>query len=255
MRINRQMGETMKKQLLFVILMFLLSPCGSVGQPATPTQPLPTDASPPPQPLPTDASPPPPTQPLPTDTSLPPSSIPPTATPDPTAGWLQYSNPQIGYALKYPAECSFGPLPGYCKQGPPEERPPECLCFLNGDDPFEVWFQSFVGDPAEGLTLVTLTIVSYDTPEYNPPAGTDLGSWLATHFSFLSGDIPTEPNAFLGGLPAVSIYKPGSPQAYAAEELFVIKDGRLIRITMVDVDVQEHRDLYDLILSTFTFLN
>lgn len=57
----------------------------------------------------------------------------------------------------------------------------------------------------------------------------------------------------LGGWPAVRIYSPGSPQANAAENIFVLKNGKLIQIMMIDVDVPELRERYETILSTFEF--
>ncbi len=65
--------------------------------------------------------------------------------------------------------------------------------------------------------------------------------------------MPVEPNQIIDGLPAASIYTPGSQQAFASENIFVIKDGKLIQIYMIDVDVEEHRELYENILTTFQF--
>ena len=42
--------------------------------------------------------------------------------------WKTFTNEQFGYSFEVPAFCYEGPLPGDCKQSPPEERPEECLC-------------------------------------------------------------------------------------------------------------------------------
>jgi hypothetical protein len=189
----------------------------------------------------------------PTDTIAPPTMTPLPPTPDLTAAWQEYVNAVLGYSFKYPAGCSFGPMGADCKQAPPEERPLECLCFLNAEDPYAVGMQTFLGNPEEGLTLVTFMLEHHDTPAYNPPEGEEWIPWIHQTWGYLSEDIPDESNLELGGLPVVRIYTPGSPQAYATENIFVMREGKLIKIMMIDVDVEEHRELYETILSTFQF--
>ncbi|MFC2043452.1 membrane lipoprotein lipid attachment site-containing protein [Chloroflexota bacterium] len=219
----------MKKMLFAYLLMFLVAACSSAILQPTFTRAPPTD---------TIASP--------TTTPIPP-------TPDVTTGWPEYVNADFGYSFKYPADCSFRPMAADCKQKPPEERSPECLCFLNAENPNEVLMQSFVGNAEEGFTLVTFSVTYYDTPAFNPPEGEELTSWLNIQWSYLSEDMPVEPNLIIDGLPAASIYTPGSQQAFASENIFVIKDGKLIQIYMIDVDVEEHREIYENILATFQF--
>lgn len=191
--------------------------------------------------------------PAPTNTIASPTDTPVAPTPDVNADWLEYFNAELGYSFKYPAGCSFGPVAADCKQSPPEERPLECLCSLNAEDPNVVSLESFLGNPEEGLTGVPFIVQHYDTPAYNPPEGEEWIPWINKNYSFLSEDIPDEPNLTLGGLPAVRIYTPGSPQAYAAENIFVLKEGKLIKIYMIDVDVEEHREYFENILATFQF--
>ena len=219
----------MKKMPFLALLIFLVAACSSAVLQPTFTQTLPTDAI---------ASP--------TTTPIPP-------TPDVTDDWPEYVNAEFGYAFKYPAGCFFGPMGADCKQKPPEERSPECLCFLNAENPNEVLMQSFVGNAEEGFTLVTFSVAHRDSQAFNPPEGEELTSWLNSQWSYLSEDMPVEPNQIIDGLPAASIYTPGSQQAFASENIFVIKDGKLIQIYMIDVDVEEHRELYENILTTFQF--
>jgi hypothetical protein len=58
-------------------------------------------------------------------------------------------------------------------------------------------------------------------------------------------DIPNEPNAKVGGIPAIRLYTPSSPMAFSSEEIYFIQDGKLLRILMHDVDEQANRELYD----------
>lgn len=177
-----------------------------------------------------------------------------TGTPtDTSSEWQVYQNDELGYSFEYPAECTFGPMPTNCKQFPPEERPVECLCFLDTNNPNEVFMQAFLGDEDEGLSLASFTIAHYDTPPFNPPEDEDLISWLNSEFSY-AGEIPLEPNMTISGIPAVRVYNPGSQQSLSSEEIYILRDGRLIRISMLDVDIDIQRDLYEDILATFELI-
>ncbi len=112
--------------------------------------------------------------------------------------------------------------------------------------------QAFLGEAEEALTLTTFSVVHYDSPAFNPPEGEDLISWLNSEFSY-AGEIPAEPNMTICGTPAARVYNPGSQQSPSSEEIYILKDGILIRISILDVDVEEHRELYEKILSTFQF--
>lgn len=63
------------------------------------------------------------------------------------------------------------------------------------------------------------------------------------------GEIPNEPNAKVGGMPAVRLYVPPSPMAFSWQVIFFIKDGKLLEIRMHDVDEKANRELYDRISS------
>ena len=166
--------------------------------------------------------------------------------------WITYINEKYDYKLNYPPDCTFGALPGYCKERPPEERPKECLCFINGQNPDEAFLQAFLGE-GDQLTLAGLTVTHYDTPVYNPPPGTDLVEWIKANFSETFDDIPDETNTEIGGISAVSIYSPSSPMAPSYEEIYFIKDGILFRINMLDVDNETNREFYDFVLHSFNF--
>jgi hypothetical protein len=94
-----------------------------------------------------------------------------------------------------------------------------------------------------------------DTPAFNPPEGVMLAEWLNSEWSYISDEIPTEPNLTLDGQPAVLIYAPGGQGVYPAEYIFFLKNGKLFQITMIDVDPEEHQAIYEGILSSFRFVD
>jgi heat shock protein HslJ len=188
-----------------------------------PLPPTPTTVPPTPTPVP------------PTPTSIPPE--------DETADWKIYTNERYGYSLRYPPDCTFGPMPRGCKQKPPEERPPECLCFLNAEDPDRVFLQAFTGEK-DDLTLATFSVSRL---AHDPPPGTDLIEWIREKVHYEK--IPEEPNAKVGDIPAVRFYSPRSPQAPSYEEIYFVKDNKFLLISMLDVDEKANRELYDRISS------
>ena len=144
---------------------------------------------------------------------------------------------------KHPAGCSLGLLDADCGLTPPEERSAECLCSL----------ESLLGNTEAGFRLASFYVLHYGAPETYPPEGTDLSSWLTSQHHVLPEDMPAEPNLVIDGLAAVRVYIPDFQRTFAAEEIFVIRNGKLITIRMLDVDVEEHRELYENILSTLRF--
>jgi hypothetical protein len=44
-------------------------------------------------------------------------------------------------------------MPANCKGNPPEERPPECLCFLDTENPNEVFMQALIAGEGEGFLM------------------------------------------------------------------------------------------------------
>lgn len=222
----------MKTWLTFAVLAVVLFGCSSAT-------PQPTDL-----PIP------------PTDTVAPPATVAPTvipATPDVSEDWPVYANEVFGYSFKYPSECFFGPMPADCKQSPPEERAPECLCFLDAENPLEVYLQAFVGDPDEELRLAPFHVVHYDSWAFNPPVGVDLIAWLNDQWSYMSEYIPAEPNAIIDEIPVVWVSVPESPMTPSSDEIYFIRNDQLVRITMLQMD--QNRELYEQILSTFQFID
>ena len=171
------------------------------------------------------------------------------ASPPPPTDWETYTNQTYSYSFDHPAECLSGPLPGYCKQDPPEDRPPECWCFVNGENPDNVVMQAHLGDD---LSLATFSVSHYSTEPYNPPEGTELVAWLQEQFSYQ--DIPDVANFEVDGTPAVKVYTPGGHGAYSQENIYFLRGDKLFNISMVDVDNAELKDFYDQVVATFISL-
>ena len=167
--------------------------------------------------------------------------------------WKTFTNEKFGYSFEVPAFCYEGPLPGDCKQAPPEERSEECLCHVDGTDPEFVTFQKFT-ITSEETSLATILIMSPGTLAYSPDEGTDLVSFIQQEWSDMGlGELPDEPNLDLDGLQAVSLLIPQSQGGAAAQEVFFIKENRLFRITMIDNLVESNMELYEHFLESFAF--
>jgi hypothetical protein len=165
--------------------------------------------------------------------------------------WQDYTNEKYGYSLKYPADCSYGPLPGECKQSPPEERSQECLCYFNAENPDSVSLGTFTGTKPDLVGAFFDVFHSVDVDSYNPPVDTDLIQWVKDNFSYHE-NIPDKINTEIAGIPAVSVYTPFSGMAWSQEDIYFIKDGKLFKISMLNVDNEDNKDLYSQILSTFS---
>ena len=169
---------------------------------------------------------------------------------NPTDEWNLYENEKYGYSFMYPTDCYYGRMPSDCKEKPPEERRAECLCFLDGENPDNVFLQAFLGD-GEQLTLAGFTVSHHDSGVFNPPPDTDLASWINDNYSEMFEDNPEQPNMDIGGVPAVRLYSPQSPMAPSYEDIWFFQKDILLQINILDVDNQSNRELYDQILSTF----
>jgi hypothetical protein len=113
--------------------------------------------------------------------------------------------------------------------------------------------QALLGNVEEGFTLANFYVLHYETPEFYPPEGEELTSWLISQHHVQPEDMPDEPNLVIDGIPAVRVYHQW--RAETAEEIYVIRNGRLISILMMHVDVEEHRELYENILTTLRFID
>jgi hypothetical protein len=224
----------MKTSTLIILLTIVLVSCSPATTPPTNTPSPPTATA---ELIPTQA----------------PTSIP--ATPDATADWPMYENAVLGYSFKYPAGCFFGPMPVGCKGNPPEERPPECLCFLDTENPNEVFMQALIAGEGEDFLMASFYVTHYGSDLFNPPAGVELISWLNENLSFLPPDlIPGESNYNLDGLPAVWISIPGGQGGASSDEIYFIWNDKLIKILMLGMEIDQPREINENILSSFQLI-
>ena len=165
--------------------------------------------------------------------------------------WQTYTNDQYGYSFEFPSGCFYGPMPGDCKQKPPEERAPECLCFLNGEDPDNVFFQKIEIGEGGDLPMASFSISYYDSPEHNPPADAELVSWVEENWAWMFEDDPETRNTDIGGVPALEVVTPQSTMAPSTRTIFFIKADKLFSIYLIDSNNETSNALYDKVLSSF----
>ena len=169
---------------------------------------------------------------------------------EPTTEKNIYTNEKYGYTFMYPTDCYFGQMPRDCKEKPPEERRAECLCFLDSTNPDRIFLQAFLGD-IDQLSLAQFVVSHSDSPVFNPPQGTDLNSWIKENYSEMFEEIPDEPNMELGGIPAVRVIYPRSPQSPGFENIYYLHNELIFEIGLLAVDNEDNVELYDQLLSTF----
>ena len=169
-----------------------------------------------------------------------------------TGDWKSFKNDTYGYSFEVPSSCFEGPLAAGCKQNPPEERPEECLCIVNGTDPDFVTFQRITMENGKAI-MASISIMSPDTEAYSPE-GTDLVPFVQQEFGeFYSTDIPDESNMELDGQPALRVQVTGGQGVGDYEDIFFILGDRLFKITTLDITEEINATLYDHMLSSFKF--
>jgi hypothetical protein len=158
---------------------------------------------------------------------------------------------EFDFSFMVSEACFEGPLPGDCKQHPPEERPEECLCFVDTTNPQMVNYQKF-DLTGENTRMASISIISPDTPAFSPGEDDDLVQFIKQEWSYLDlEDLPETPNLDLDGVPAVSLLIPPTQGGAASQEVFFIKDARLFNISMLSNLDPVNAQLYEDFLDTF----
>ena len=125
-------------------------------------------------------------------------------------------------------------------------------CFLDNKDPDRVFLQAFLGN-VENLSLAEFAVSHPDTPVYNPPPGAELVPWLKEGLSELHEKIPVQPNMELDGIEAVRISTSRSEMAPSYDDIYLILNGKMFNIKLLEPDFEENAELYNQMLSTFRF--
>jgi hypothetical protein len=94
-----------------------------------------------------------------------------------------------------------------------------------------------------------ITVSSYESDFYRPPAGTDVVEWVSNS-GMINGEIDS--GVEIDGRPSAHVAAPASPQAYAVDEYYVIQGDRLFRIAITHCGRQDW-GVYDPFLASFTF--
>jgi hypothetical protein len=111
----------------------------------------------------------------------------------------------------------------------------------------------FSGPLVEGEHWPVLTVSHYDSEFYRPPAGTNIGQWIADSEIITYDAIDSEMT--IAGLPAVRLRAEAGPGWYASDAYYLIKDGQLFQILILHTGGQEDWVLYDRFLQGLTFLD
>ncbi len=139
-------------------------------------------------------------------------------------GWETYASEKFGYTLKYPGDVEI------------EVSDPEKSV-------------GFVGALVDEEGWPRLGVQHFDSDFYHPPQGTDVYQWVID-------SVPYDeigPEIEVAGLPTVHLIDERSPQAYAADRYYFIKDDQLFAILILHVGDRQDWDLYNKFLDGFAF--
>ncbi len=139
-------------------------------------------------------------------------------------GWETYTNEMFGYTLKYPGDAEI----------------------IGADLDATV---DFLGPLVDNERWPWLTVSHLDGDFYHPPAGADIYEWVTESIPY--DEIGPDYN--VAGIPTVHLVDERSPQAYASDRYYFVKDGQLFVIMVLHAGDQEDWDLYNKFLKSFTF--
>ena len=145
----------------------------------------------------------------------------------PESGWLTYTDEKLGYSFEYPADCTLtnndDPRKNVEITGPLVEN--------------ENWPMLYFNHPGEDEA-------------YRPSEDADLAKWLTDHY--LSAE-PRVEDVQIAGVTAVHTRHERSPQSYAFDTYFFVKNGLLYSVTILHTGDKEDWQLYDHFLNSIQF--
>jgi hypothetical protein len=141
--------------------------------------------------------------------------------------WGTYRNEEHGYEVKFP--------PGVTPLWDDQAR---AVTFEGPLEDNEHWPMFFVG---HATTLF-----------YNPDDSTSVREWVESHSGLPENSFSEDIE--IAGLEAYHLVQSRSPQAYAADHYYLIKDSQLFSIVILHAGDKQDWPMYNQFLASFTFL-
>lgn len=138
-------------------------------------------------------------------------------------GWKTYSNRLLGYSLEYPTILS-----------------------IMGNNLDE--YVEFTGPLSDNEWWPQISVAHYSSSFYRPEPGAKVSEWVKPFPEYSLGD-----KISIAGLDTVHYVQAKTPQAWAADYYYFIKDNQLYNITILHTNDQRDWNLYNKILDSFTF--
>lgn len=140
-----------------------------------------------------------------------------------TVFWRVFENKEHAYTVSYPG-----------------------ICNISGDLKNSV---DFTGPLEDNEWWPKITINHNNSEFYRPPAGTDVKEWVKKFPAFENGSDTT-----IDGLPTVHFVQSRTPQSYAADYYYFIKDSQLYQIVILHTGDRTDWPVYDKFLNSFSFV-
>lgn len=142
--------------------------------------------------------------------------------------WKTYKNEKHGIEFSYPANLTVE-----------DNLKPYGCVFVKGN------IGPNISRPYLDLELCAFSLDTYDS-------SVDFVKWVKNE-SPEEDEVPGVYNFKIGEIDAVKTYHPKSPQTYSDYSIYFLKDKRIYKILLNDIEPKESQDLYNQILSTFKF--
>lgn len=139
------------------------------------------------------------------------------------SNWETYTNEEFGYTVKYPDNCQA----------------------VENETNKSVEFQG----PLEGGDYwPRLFIISSDSDFYHPESGTDVKEWVK---NMPHDQVGAEVK--ISGIDAIQYITNLSPQSFASDDFYFIKDTQLYQIQLLHTGDKKDWNLYNQFLASFQF--
>lgn len=170
----------------------------------------------------------------------------PTSTPDPTANWKTYTNHEYGYSVEYPSDWKVS-------EAKPPNTPDWPYDILQENQLHEVKFLEEKIDTWPGSFVILVN---------KNPENFDTKSWASNYFVPLISD-PTVNLAEPQGEISINNHTAYKFSVFEFDgyrtEIGLVKNGNIYMFTFTDdtpndPNLEEHKEIYNQILSTFKFL-